>query len=213
MWFEIVFGVAVHGHTHKACAIVETMNPTARASELWDILSRRDCRVDPVLVRIPDGIEDSEFVSGGTPSMIWLKVYDVGDCGGQYVLNESIELVDTVVRRVHDDREGCTVIGLTASSFEVQQGQIPRDVIEGRTEVVDNIAQNRGERWRGCGIRGNLIDHIVEVLRIELMSETIRVSIKEGPNLPLKFVQVFARPFDLEAGTSDIGHDVCSDLD
>jgi hypothetical protein len=78
---------------------------------------------------------------------------------------------------------------------------------------VNNIPQDRSERRRGCGVWGNLVDHIVEVIRIELTSEVIRVSIKEGSYLPLKFVQVFTRPFNLEAGTRDIGHDVCSDSD
>jgi hypothetical protein len=103
-------------------------------------------------------------------------------------LNQFVELLNTAWGGVEHDWEGRELVGFSASALEVEQSQIPSDVVKCRAEIVNNIAQDRSERRRGCRIGRNPVDHIVEVTRIELTSEVIRVSIKEDTDLPLKFV-------------------------
>jgi hypothetical protein len=209
-WFEVLLFPL--GDSYAARAILEYLNLATRTGQHGYGLAARDLDIDPVLVGVPEPVENREGVVIGIPTMCWLKVSDVRDGVRQNVSRQVPEMANAPFREVPDQREGRLIEGLAPRASKVAESEIPSDVIQRRTEIMDNITEHRAERDRRRAIGRDLIDDIVEVLRIELSSELLRVSIKESPRLPFEFVKVFARPFNFEPGACNVAvHDVYSD--
>ncbi len=60
-------------------------------------------------------------------------------------------------------------------------------------------------------LRRELVDIVVDVLRIELATEFMGVFIDESISLPFEFFKVFTRSLNLEPRTGDVRHAVCSE--
>lgn len=207
IWFEVVFSPL--GHSYTARAILESFNRSAGTREHGYELAARDFDVESMLVGIPEPIENRERMIIGISSVCWLKVCDVRDRVRQDIHCRVPEVGNASVRKVSDQRKGRVIGGLTVRVGEVAEGKIPSNVVQGRTKVMDDIAEDGAKGDRGRTIRRDVIDHVVEVLRIEVSSESLRVSIKEDPRLPFEFVKVFARPFNLESRACDVAaHEV-----
>ena len=208
-WFEVLLSPL--GHSYTARAILEYLNLSTRAGEHWYDLAARDFHIDPVLVSVPQPVENGEGVVVGVPTMCWLEVCDIRDGARQDVPCQVPEVVNASVREVANQREGREFVGLVPRA-DIAQSKIPSDVIQCRAEVMDNVTEDRGQRSRRRAMGRDLVNDIVEVLRIELSSESLRVSLKEGAHLPFEFVKVFARPFNLEPATRNVAvHEVYSD--
>jgi hypothetical protein len=201
-WFEVVLFPL--GHSYAARAILEHLNLPRRTSERRYDLAAGDLYIDPVLIGIPQPIEDREGMAVGIPTVCWLEFCNLRDGIRQNVYCQLPEAANASLCKVEDQGEGRAVVGLASRAGEVAESKIPSHVIQRRTEIMNNITEDRPQRnWRRA-MRRNLVKDIIKVLRIEMSSELIRVSIKEGPSLPFEFVKVFARPFNLEPGPCNV---------
>lgn len=200
------------GDSYPARAILEVLDPSAWGCDFGNVLAAGNLDIESMLVSVPQSVEDCEGVNRGIATVCWLKINDVGNCIGQDVNDQSVEIIDAPAGEVLDQGKCCVPDRLTPRLDKVLECEVPGDMVEGRAEVVHNIPKHGAKRNRRRPVRSDLVNEVVEMLRIELASEVLRVSIKEGPHLPIEFVKVLTRPFNLETTACDV-HEVESAMD
>lgn len=210
MWFEILFGFRAAGYLHTMCAILESFYPPTPSGEGGHGQANGDACEEPMFVGIPKQVQNRQLgILRGVPSVIRLNSLNDPNSVRQNVLRQSLEGLDAGLAGVGEDGERRLLVRLLSR----QQGQLPREVIEGRAEVMNNVSEydRELERWRR--LRRELVDIVVDVLGIELTTESIWVAIDESSGFPFEFFKVFTRPLNLEPRTGDVRHAVYSGRD
>lgn len=203
IWFEILFGFRAAGYLHTCCAVLEFFDASAPSREGRHGQANGDTCEEPMFVGNPKLVQNRQLgILRGVPSMIRLNSLDDPNSIGQNVLRQAIEVLDALRAGVVKYGEG----GVFVRLIGLQESQLPSDVIQGRPEVVGDVANNdrEGQGWRG--LRRELVDVVVDVLRIELATEFMGVFIDKSISLPFEFFKVYTRPLNLEPRTGDVRH-------
>lgn len=89
------------------------------------------------------------------------------------------------------NRERRMPTGSVSEGFD----QLPSQMVEGASEIVDCITSDQGQMQGRCRDNVNLED-VVQVVRTLLPDKSIRVGIAEGVQSRLEFADVLVGPFN-----------------
>lgn len=202
VFFEL--SLSPRGHPYAARAILESFDLAAWGSEYGDNLPARNLDVEPVFVGVPHPVQDRERMVVGLPTVCWLKIDDVGNGIRKNIDYAVPESFDVVGFACADHWKRSEFPRLLAGADEIPESKIPSDVVQSCPQIVDHISQDRPKGDRRRAIWRDLIDSIVEIVRIELTGVSLRVSLNEASHLPFQLVQVLARPYNLDPSPGDI---------
>jgi hypothetical protein len=151
-----------------------------------------------VLVSVPESVEAREpVISRPVPSFIGLKAAE--EC--PRIFREEVE--QRSVRELFRgfiDREADVAPSLVADLLRVAEAcQLPGDVVEGRTKVVDELADHDPELGVGFISDAEASD-VAAGFCLELDGDSMRVRFLKGSNLALNAFEVPYGPLPLEAG-------------
>jgi hypothetical protein len=124
------------------------------------------------------------------PSLVWLQSLDACPMPFEHPLQQQT-LLAPVIFGVRDDGPSGVSVG-TLPPF----GQLEREVVEDRSQVVDNISRHQADASRPFDILPSA-DDIVAGLLFEFSHETVGVGIRDGADVRLQRLQVLAGAFDL----------------
>lgn len=202
----------------KFCAVVakREVSAEARRSEklpagliLRRVLAACQNRTDemqgPMLVFIPELLEQPERVIRwrGTDSFVWLQPLD--ECLRRRV--EQLNLAESaslgrpasllagfpVGLSLKEDGE----LGLRVSVSATRHGQLPSQMVEGRTEIVETISGQHAHLGRDIDCPAS-IDGEAVVLRVELRNHSVGVRAEKIPDGVLDCTEVLVRPLKFQ---------------
>lgn len=161
-----------------------------------------DRRYESMLVGVVEELKDCQQPSfGPLPSVIRLETFDSAVCCG----NDSLDIVfasPVVSIKVSEYGELRSLVG----SFRSKKGELIRDVIESRPEIMGNITNNNAPFWgrqsSPCQLNG-----IQWLLRIFLNVDFIGVTVIESTDTPPNSIDVLLCPSYLPSAAIELVHD------
>jgi hypothetical protein len=185
---------------------------TVRQKKL--IGGNQDWIYHPVFVRVRQRLQNGEFVTLRIRSLVRLKFMDDCPMVGEHVLE------GTSVRKLfRDDIRAWGVdlygkpnlasppLGGRSSTVGFVTGELPNNMVQDTTEVVDNVANQDTEvaqrEIRDCYSPKDMVAR----LRVELTDDSylIGLSQKQGADFGIKRVSMYPRPINLGPTSTEVG--------
>jgi hypothetical protein len=183
-----------------------------------DVLERGPAREDhlahegTVLVGVGEEGEDDEFVTSGVfeqfPAIVRLRF--LNDCPCLAVNGDALQGTgaflgifggsDTAVEVV--DVDGYGELGPSAGPVSFQQDELPNEMIQAGSEVLDSIAANQTESRRRRRLVGRWVgEHDVPgSVKGVLKDLSVGIRLEEDAKFLVQNAQVFVGPTELESG-------------
>ena len=177
------------------CAV---FHPQTLASRDLDFNGRRSvnhggwakphCYEKPVLVYDVESVKGKKRI---VPSLVRLQFLDQAhrSIAGSVYFSPKLGFK---VLSAFPDKE----LGLIIGSASIGVNELPRQMIQGRTQIVDNIASDGGESQRNCVLDPNVNDPIAG-LSINLGNRRIRLTFEKGLDFRFEITDVLFGPVDL----------------
>jgi hypothetical protein len=184
---EQFVAVVHHGIGNHETIRVPVFNRDAYCSTECDSAQR-----DLVFVLSVDLVEDKEIQRPAIPSVVRLyRLDDFLSCIGKIVYFSDPVWVKSMALFV---RGTCVVEngepGPSSRATGREQGQLPRQMIEARTQIMRDVADEYADSHRRGTVNFQAVD-AVACLRIYLDVRAIRLRIQKIPNLDVKRVKMF----------------------
>lgn len=147
---------------------------------------------------------NSEQPKDFIPSLVRLNVFDLPErtCRDGVRLRKTTQAVTTPIRIIGHWEVGC-VPADNQLALRVSDRELPHDVIQGRAEVAEAVADNRAEPGRRLS-RDSHID--LPYLLAFLSEDRVRMRVSVASDFGLEGVQMFLCPDDFEPGSVEGGH-------
>ena len=176
------------------------------------VCRNQDCIYHPVFVPVRQGMEDGECLVRRVKSLVRLKFMDDCPMVGEYVSESAGArklFRDDILTWGFDDYRESDLAGPVARrafASHLVEGELPNDVVQDATQVVNHVANQDAEveqgELRDCYGPKDMIAR----LRIELTDDSylIGLSQEQGTDFGIKRVAVFPRPLQLRPASTEV---------
>jgi hypothetical protein len=209
IWFEVCatkgqeFGIALIIENHDTCSAVSGQG-NIRTNVAW--------RNDAMFVGVREKLQISKEVEfRPISSIVWLKAFDFTMCSWQDKFKCS-PLSNGLVQSRHIVIQGeLNCLGLVTSEClptrftNVQQGEAPRNMVQGGSEISNNVTNNETPTL-GSERRVNIhINQLSRAVQYGLFPDGT-LWVERTPHTTFKGVDVYVRPINLELGATEWFH-------